>query len=216
MCKKYFIAAFLVVFLVASNVPAYCQSEKIILEKPKSNINVDLMAAFKMRKSTKSYSSKEISIEDLSTILWAANGVNRSNGKRTAPTSYGRTYINLYIASSKGIYLYDAKKHELILISKEDVKDQIALQNYVGGASHIIVLTAELFKMFPKQTMDRRIIAAHETAGFIGQNIYLITNALNLGSCYVADIKPNIIKKKFNLKQDEIPICISPIGYPKK
>ena len=216
MCKKYFITAIFVIFLVASNLPAYCQSDKIILEKPKSNINVDLMTAFKMRKSTKSYSSKEIGIEDLSTILWAANGVNRPNGKRTAPTSYGRTYINLYVASSKGIYLYDANKHELNLVSKEDVKDQIAIQKYVGKASHIIVITAELFKMFHKQTMDRRIVAAHETAGCIGQNIYLITNALNVGSCYVAEIKPNIIRKKFNLKQDEISLCIFQIGYPKK
>ena len=87
-------------------------SADITLEKPRVSLGVDIMEALQMRKSTKSYSTKEIPIGDLSNILWAANGVNRENGKRTAPSSYGRQYTDLYIVSDQGVYFYDVKEHD--------------------------------------------------------------------------------------------------------
>ncbi len=62
----------------------------IMLEKPYSGVNVDLIKAYELRKSTKYFSKKEISIKELSTILWSANGINRKDGKRTAPSPFGK------------------------------------------------------------------------------------------------------------------------------
>ena len=93
MGRKHLILSVLFISLIIFNVPVASQGKDIVLERPKSNINVDLITAYKLRKSTKSFLTKEINLEDLSTILWAANGINRPNGKRTAPSSYGRHYI---------------------------------------------------------------------------------------------------------------------------
>lgn len=192
------------------------QAKDIVLEKLKSNINLDLITALQLRKSTKSFSTREISFEDLSTILWAANGVNRPDGKRTAPSSYGRHYTNLYVISSGGVHLYDPHEHELAFVTAENIKKQIARQEYVGEASHVIVLTADLSKYHPSVEEGAKIPVAYATAGCIGQNIYLITNALNLGTSFVLGIKGEVIREKLKLKEDEIPLCAMPIGYPKR
>lgn len=215
MGRKHLILLVLFISFIIFNVPVASQGKDIVLERPKSNINVDLITAYKLRKSTKSFLTKEINLEDLSTILWAANGVNRPNGKRTAPSSYGRHYTNIYVLSNKGIHIYDAPKHELRFITDEDVKGQIAKQKYVGEASHIIVFTADPSRFHPLVKEKSKISTGYATTGFIGQNIYLITNALNLGASYVINIKKEVIRAKLRLKADEIVLSVMPIGYPK-
>ncbi len=214
MGRRHIILSVLLVCLIV-NIPVSSQAKDIVLEKPKSNINLDLITAFQLRKSTKSFSTKEISFEDLSTILWAANGVNRPDGKRTAPSSYGRHYTNLYVISSGGVHLYDPHEHELAFVTAENIKKQIARQKYVGEASHIILMTAALSKFHPKVKEEAKELVGYATAGFIGQNIYLITNALDLGASFVLGIKKEVIREKLKLKEDEIPLCVMPIGYPK-
>jgi len=216
MWKKYLILLVLFISLVIFNLPASSHSSNIILDKPISNINVDLITAYQLRKSTKSFLTKEINVEDLSTILWAANGINRENGKRTAPSAYGKYYIDIYVVSDKGVYVYDVPKHELSLIAVENIKKQIARQKYVGEASHIIVLTTNLSKFHPMVKEEKKIPASYATVGFIGQNIYLVANALNLGTAFVVGIKEEVIREKLKLKDDEIPLCVMPIGYPKR
>jgi SagB-type dehydrogenase family enzyme len=216
MRGKYAMICLLVIGLALFYSPVFSQDKDIGLQEPKSSIAVDLMNALQLRKSTKSFSTGEVSMEDISTILWSANGVNRENGKRTAPSSYGKYYMNLYIAGNTGVYMYDPDMHKLILVTDENIKKQIAKQDYVGEASHIIVMTTELSKFHPMVSEQAKIPTSFATSGFIGQNIYLITNALNLGTAYVVGIKKEIIKEKLNLQEGEIPICVMPIGYPKE
>ncbi len=215
MLRKYFILLVVFLSLIIFNAPALSQSTNIPLDKPKSSINVDLMTAYQLRKSTKSFLTKEISMGDLSTILWAANGINRENGKRTAPSAFGKHYTNIYVVSDNGVYLYDVPKHQLGLITGENIKTEIANQKYVGEASHILVLTTNLSKFHPLVKEEAKIPVSYATTGFIGQNIYLLTNASNLGTSYVVGIKKEVIKEKLKLKDDEIPLCVMPIGYPK-
>ena len=86
-------------------VPSFAGAD-IALNKPQASLGVDIMQALQMRKSTKSYITKEIGREALSNILWASHGVNRENGKRTAPSAMGRYYMDLYVASNQGVHLY--------------------------------------------------------------------------------------------------------------
>ena len=198
--------------LLLAAFPAFAGAD-IALDRPRASLGVDIMEALRMRKSTKSYRTKEISIEDLSNILWAANGVNRENGKRTAPSSYGRQYTDLYIVSDQGVYFYDPVKHSLGLVTNENIKNQIALQKYVGEASHIIVMVSDSTRIHPLS--KNKVAAAYATAGCIAQNIYLTAGAMNLGTCLVLSLKADVIKDKLALKEHETPIFIMPLGYPK-
>ncbi len=193
--------------------PGFAGAE-IALDKPQASLGVDIMQALQIRKSTKSYTTKEISFEALSNVLWASHGVNRENGKRTAPTAMGKYYMDLYVVSSAGIHLYDPDKHSLGLISNENVKTLIAKQTYVGEASHILVMVADLTRFHELVKETFKLPAAYATAGCMAQNIYLTAGAMDLGTCFVVSMKEDVIKDKLRLKEHQIPIVIMPVGYP--
>lgn len=110
---------FLVCFLLLS-VASYAADRTIQLPKPDMNRAGLLMKALSERHSTREYASKALSNTDLSDLLWAANGINRSSeGKRTAPSAMNRQDIDIYVVLPQGTYLYDAKGHKLNLISEE-------------------------------------------------------------------------------------------------
>ena len=194
------------------------QGVDIILEKPVSNVNIDLMKAYGLRKSTKKFSEKEISIKELSTILWSANGINREDGKRTAPSPFGEELINLYVFSNSGIYLYDAKQNKLLLRSTKNAKIDIGAESGARGtktASLVLLLTGDLSKLPNFIEREVKVNTAHATAGTIGQNVYLIANALNLGTRLVGSLSEEGIRSCLELSEDEIPLYIMPLGHKK-
>jgi len=213
MRKGYLVTVVFSVFFVLFAALPCIASADIVLEKPNASVGIDLMKALQLRKSTKSYISKQISFEALSTILWAANGVNREGGKRTAPSSYGRHYLDIYVVSNQGVHLYDPLKHCLKVVSNENIKTLIALQKYVEEASHIIVMVADSTRFH--QLTKIKMAAAYATAGCIAQNIYLTANSMNLGTCLVVNLKADVIRDKLKLKEHETPVFIMPLGYPK-
>lgn len=150
-----------------------------------------------------------------STILWAANGINRQDGKRTAPSAYGKYFVEIYVASDQGVYRYEPVKHQLNMFSSENIKSKVASQKFVGTASHVLLFTANLneFPFFVKN--DDRIACAYATAGCIGENVYLMTGALKLGACLMSSIDKNFIQKNLKLKENQLPLFIMPIGLPK-
>ena len=83
----------------------------ITLLKPQLDRGKLLMQALKERKSSRSFSSKELPLEIISNLLWAASGINRQvSGLRTTPTASNRQEIDIYVALKKGLYLYNPKK----------------------------------------------------------------------------------------------------------
>lgn len=194
------------------------QGIDIIFEKPSSRVNVDLIKAYELRESTKYFSEKEISIKELSTILWSANGINRKDGKRTAPSPFGKELIDLYVFSNIGIHLYDAKQNKLLLRSTKNSKKDIGAESGARGtetASIVLLLTGDLSKLPDFISRDVKINTAHATAGTVGQNIYLIANALNLGTRFVGSINEKGIRNCLELSEDEIPLYIMPLGHKK-
>ena len=194
------------------------QGVDITLEQPFSSIDVDLMKAYNLRKSTKYFSEKEISLKELSTILWSANGVNREDGKRTAPSPFGKELINVYIFSNIGIYLYDVEQEKLLVLSNKNAKKDIGAESGARGtqtASLVLLLTGDLSKLPDFLSKEVKINTAHATAGTIGQNIYLIANALDLGTRFVGSLNVKGIRGCLELSKDEIPLYIMPLGHKK-
>jgi SagB-type dehydrogenase family enzyme len=206
--KKYILFLFILIFVKINF------SENIKLDIVSDSINVDLIKAFEMRKSIRTFSDKAISKKQLSTILWCANGINRNDDKRTAPAAFDKYFINLYIADSKAVYLYNAKNNSLDLIKQKNIKNEIAKKN-IANASHIIIATGKISKLPFYLKKTQKLQMAHANAGCILQNIYLITNALNLGTVMTGYIDSDKISKILNLSKNEIPLYIMPIGYKK-
>ena len=104
-------------FITAMN----AQELKVIkLNAPDKARGTAVMKAFSDRHSNREYAAKDVNIQDLSDLLWAANGINRTDGKRTAPSALNKQDIDVYVIMKEGAYLYDAKAHALNPIAKGD------------------------------------------------------------------------------------------------
>jgi SagB-type dehydrogenase family enzyme len=198
--------------LLGMSTPAYSGSaNEINLPTRPSKSNIDMVTALEQRRTTREYSTSKLSLEDLSAILWAANGVNRPDGKRTAPSAHGRQYIDIYVAADTGVYLYDAPHHKLIEVTNQNVKDKLARQGHVATSSHVLVLVADLNKV-PGSAGDTKLYWAHSTAGTIAENVHLMAAARGVGTGMVAGIKADDIRAALNLAKEAVPLYVMPLG----
>jgi len=190
-------------------------AKEINLPPRPSKSNVDVVTALEQRRTTREYSAAKLSLEDLSAILWAANGVNRPDGKRTAPSAHGRQYIDIYVAGDDGVYLYDAPSHKLTEVTDQNVKDRLARQAHVAASSHVLVLVADLNKVPGGSAGDTKLYWAHSTAGTLAENVHLMAAARGVGTGIVAGIKADDIRAALNLAKDAVPLYVMPLGYLK-
>jgi SagB-type dehydrogenase family enzyme len=192
------------------------QDKDIHLPAPNISFKVDLGDALKARHSSRSFTEKQISREDLSTILWAANGINRENKGRTAPAPFGKDLIDIYVTMREGVYLYQPAANRLKWITNKPINDQVGKQGDIRKASHVLILVGKIGTLPFIVKKEDRITMAHATAGCIGQNVYLAAEALHLGTRMVQSMNANLVKTAIHLKDDHIPLYIMPLGYPKE
>jgi len=210
------VLSLLVAFFTIGRSSATAQSGDIALDKAPESFGIDLASALKSRKSDREYTDKEITREDLSKILWAANGINRDNGKRTAPTPRGFYLVKIYVFSRTGAYFYEPTADKLIQVSGKNFMNAVGKQPYVGSASQILAMTADLKEYKGDSPREEKINLAWATAGCISQNVYLAAAALKIGTCFVYSAEGPAIREALQLKKEEVPLMIMPLGYLKK
>lgn len=104
----------------------------IVLPNPDKNGGMPLMKALNNRKTEREFSEKQVSKRMLSNLLWAANGINREDGRRTAPTARNKQEIEIYVIWNKAAYWYDAKKNKLDYIKSTDISSVPVMLVYAG------------------------------------------------------------------------------------
>ncbi|MFA7485887.1 MAG: nitroreductase family protein, partial [Phycisphaerae bacterium] len=117
------------------NEPKQTQEPIVIeLPQPRTEGGMPLMQALKQRKTSREFSDEKLPMQVLSNMLWAACGVNRPDGKRTAPTAMNQQQIDVYVSLEEGLYFYDAALNTLKLVLKEDIREATGPQPFVKGA----------------------------------------------------------------------------------
>ncbi|MHB8971196.1 MAG: nitroreductase family protein [Pirellulaceae bacterium] len=140
-----------------------------------------LMEVLRDRKSTREFTTEPVSREQLANLLWAAFGVNRpETGQRTAPCTMNLRCIDIYVATTEGVYRYDAEAHRLVVIGRQDIRTLTGGQDYVKVAPVAIVYVADHGKLEKVAPAERTFYGATD-AGFIGQNVYLYCASEALG-----------------------------------
>ncbi len=192
------------------------QDLKVIkLDAPTTTGGAPLMKVLNDRKSYREYAADKIKLKDLSNLLWAANGINRADGKRTAPSCRNFQEIKVYVVSEEGTYIYNAKEHALNPLTAGDYRGAVAGgQDFVKSAPISIVLVADMTP-FGNMNEHSKLMASVDV-GIVCQNINIACTGLGLATVPRATMDHTALKVALKLKDTDLLLMNNPIGYPKK
>lgn len=194
--KKIFLAVLALMFAAAAG----AQDVKIIkLKSPQLKKGLPVMQALSERKSTREFDAKELDLQTLSNLVWAAAGVNRPDGRRTNPTAMNRQEIDIYVCLKDGAYFYNFTNHSLDFTADKDCRQ--------NNAPVTLLIAADTAK-----TTERW---ANVDAGIVSQNISLFCAGTGLATVPRGQMPADEFKKALNLKDSQIIILNHPVGYPK-
>lgn len=183
------------------------------LPRPHQSGSMPLLETLKLRHSTREYSDKTLPQEVLSDLLWAAFGVNRSSGDRTAPYWRHVMVIDVYAAMADGVWLYDPKAHALLPYLRDDIRAETGMQDFVGAAPLNLIYVAHGDRM-DISPEDRRLYASVDTA-FIGQNVYLYCASQGLGSVFRGAVDYAKLGRRLKLPEQQFVTFAQTVGYPR-
>ena len=206
-----------VLVLLSAAVVSPAEDAKVVkLPRPQTEGGKPLMQALKARRTTRSFSRKELPEQMLANLLWAAFGVNRPNsGKRTAPSAVNWQEIDIYVARSDGLYLFDARAHALKRVLTDDIRAITGVQPFTQTAPVNLIYVADYARMGRAKLADKEFYSATDT-GFISQNVYLFAASEGLATVVLGMVKRPELAKKMSLRPDQKIILTQPVGYPAK
>lgn len=189
--------------------------QDIKLNAPDMDRGLTIMKAFEKRGSATSFSSRELSLQDLSDLLWASNGINRpESGKRTAPTAVNAQDVDIYVLLRSGAYLYDHKAHLLKGIAAGDNRKLVSdRQTTFANAPVMLVLVSDISR-FRGDDSDRKLSWAAMDAGIVSQNVSLFCAGAGLATRPRASMDIESLKKLLSLSDTQYPMLNNPVGYP--
>ncbi len=195
----------------------YAQEIKPIKLLPaQTKIGKPLMQALAERKSSRNFSSKELPLQVISNMLWAANGINRpDSGYRTAPSGMSMQEIDIYVIKAEGVYLFDVKANILIPVVIGDIRGLAGNQSFVQDAAINLIYVADLSRMSKISRNDVDFYAAADT-GFISENVYLFCASEGLATVVRGWIDKPTLAKAMKLRPDQRIILAQTVGYPGK
>jgi len=180
------------------------EMKPIPLPKPQTDGGRPLMQVLKERQTRREFSPGSLSLQTLSNLLWAAWGVNRPDGRRTAPSASNRQEIDVYVALAEGVYLYNAQIHQLEPVAKADLRlEKEATLNLFYVADQT------------KQGGTSDATNAANT-GFIAQNVYLFCASEGLATVVRGSFNRESPAKAMRLRPGQKITMNQAVGFPKK
>ena len=199
------------------------ESKQIKLPEPYLNGGATINEAFANRRSFRGgIDSRKISITELSNLLWAANGINRTDGGRTAPSALGKKDIDIYAITEEGAYLYDPEAHVLNLVSEKDLRPAMSGgQDFVNVVPVVLLLVSDTRRFAEATTRINapdlsQYIArwAAIDAGIVSQNINMFCAGHGLATITRAMMFQDELRKELNLDDSQQLVLNNAVSYP--
>lgn len=191
----------------------------IQLPPPKLKSDVSLEEAIAKRRSRRSFSQRDLNLEQVSQILWACQGItDEKRGLRAVPSAGALYPLEVYVVKKDGLFHYMPSGHALKLISGEDLRQRLSDASWGQGFVKEVPLDIIICAVYSRITSkygDRGVKYTDMEAGHAGQNVQLEAVALGLGSCMVGAFDPKEVAALLNLPKDEEPLYVIPVGYMK-
>lgn len=188
-------------------------TEKLELVPPNRRGGVPLMEALSRRRSTREFQATALPPELLSDLLWAAFGVNRAEtGSRTAPSALNAQEIDVYVAMSSGVYVYEAKTHSLHLVAAVDARKVTGYQDFVDRAPLDLIYVSDRAHVLAAAEPGSTYAAI--STGAIAQNVYLFCASAGLATVARALFDHQALARALGLSEDEDILLTQTVGYP--
>lgn len=217
---EFLITLSVITIILLSPLETWGEDMKTInLPEPKIKGTVSVEEAIKVRRSVRRYASKDISLEDVSQLLWACQGVTDGRGQLRASPSAGALYpLEIYIAKKDGVFHYIPAGHKLEAVSSEDIRKGLAEAAY-GQApvkeAAIDIIIAAVYERVTSKYGERGIRYTEIEAGHAAQNVFLQAVALGLDSVPIGAFTDAAVSKILKLPKEVKPLYILPVGYRK-
>jgi len=194
---------------------AVAQEQSVLqLPAPQAPRETLLIDALKLRKSSREFSDRRVPPPLLSSLLWAAFGINRpDSGKRTAPSAHDWQEIDIYAVLAEGVFRYDAAGHRLQRTVSGDLRALTGIQDFVARAPLNLVYVANFSRMADASAEERTFFVAAD-AGCVAQNVYLFCAAEGLATVVRGLVDRKALAPAMGLRTDQRIVLAQTVGYP--
>lgn len=192
--------------------------EKILdLPSPLRKGKMSLEELLDKRTSVRSFSGRNLTRQELAQLLWAAQGITRSWGARTAPSAGALFPLEVYAVLKEGVFHYSAVKHKLVRTTEGDLRSVLAQaalnQNCLKEAPAVFVITA-VYERTARKYGSRAERYVKIEAGHAAQNLLLQAAAMGLVAVPVGAFHDQQVQQALRLPADHEPIYLVPVGRP--
>jgi len=195
------------------------------LPEPQTDGTTSLEKTIKTRRTIRSFTSQQLTLEQFSQLLWAAYGITEDRGYKRAAASGGACYpMDVYAVVGRngikgmnaGIYHYEPMGHTVSLVLDGDLREEVARaslgQMWMATPPLSLVICAEYARITSRYG-NRGVRYAMIEAGHIGQNIFLQAEALGLGAGIVGAYHDEDVIRVMTIPRSHEPLLIMPVGY---
>jgi len=186
--------------------------EARVLPPPRKETGRPLMQALQLRRSIREYSQRPLPPQVLSDLLWAAYGINRPSGDRTAPYWRHMMVIDVYAAMADGLWIYDPGQHVLRPHLGADIRALTGTQNFVATAPLNLVYVVHGERMRDVSPEDRRLYGSVDAA-FVGQNVYLYCASEGLATVFRGALDYEGLARVMRLPEGQFVAFAQTVGY---
>ncbi len=191
-----------------------------VMELPKPHMKgaFSIEEALHLRRSVRSFSDQSLSQDEISQLLWSAQGTRMGRQRRTAPSAGALYPLELYAVMAQGIYHYDPASHVLAEIREGDLRRELCSaslnQAFILEAPLTVAITAVYERIAVRYGQERAPRYVHMEVGHAAQNLALQAVALGLGSVPVGAFDDAAVHKVLGVPQDHKPLYLLPVGHP--
>jgi SagB-type dehydrogenase family enzyme len=203
-------------------------SKVIKLPEPRTDGGIAVEKALKERRSIRNFGKEGLTLDEISQLLWAAQGVTDDKGHRTAPSAMARYPLQVYLLAGNvtglpsGVYHYSPHGHNLTVMMQGNIDEYYnataGFEAWIKTAPAIFVITGAIESMNQTPRNGNQIAGrdlsrwVYIDAGAAAENLLLEVVSLDLASTYTAGFNANKTEELLGLPNGEVPIGVLPVG----
>jgi SagB-type dehydrogenase family enzyme len=200
---------------------ARSQGECIRLPAPSADGKMAVAEALGQRRSIRSWARSPLTLEEISQLLWAAQGITDGDSGRTAPSAGALYPLELYLVASEvtglepGLYRYLVERHRLERMAMGELRRKLTAaasgQDWMNRAPAALVVAGVVGRTAKRYGTRARRYALMEVGG-VAENVYLQATASGLGTTFVGAFDDKAVAELLALEAGETPFAILPVG----